>query len=87
LNRDLKELVKVSHVYADAAPDILTALTDFTTTSGTLAEQEAQLASTLGATTRTAEDVTAFLRKNRDNIIRLGDTSRPTLELLAEYSA
>ncbi|CAM5691771.1 Secreted protein OS=Streptomyces glaucescens OX=1907 GN=SGLAU_29515 PE=4 SV=1 [Streptomyces glaucescens] len=24
LNRDLKELVKVSHVYADAAPDILT---------------------------------------------------------------
>lgn len=86
LNRDLKELVKVSHVYADAAPDIITALTDFTTTSGTLAEQEAELAATLGATTRTAEDVTAFLHKNKDNIIRLGDTSRPTLELLAEYS-
>lgn len=86
LNRDLKELVKVSHVYADAAPDVITALTDFTTTSGTLAEQEADLAATLGATTRTAEDVTAFLHKNKDNIIRLGDTSRPTLELLAEYS-
>ncbi|MFJ6072588.1 MCE family protein [Streptomyces sp. NPDC093065] len=87
LNRDLKELVKVSHVYADAAPDIVTALTDFTTTSGTLAEQEAELSATLGATTRTAEDATAFLRANRDNIIRLGDTSRPTLELLAEYSS
>ncbi|MDT0393876.1 MCE family protein [Streptomyces edwardsiae] len=87
LNRDLKELVKVSHVYADAAPDIITALTDFTTTSGTLAEQEARLAGTLGATTRTAEDMTAFLRKNEDNIIRLGATSRPTLGLLAEYSA
>ncbi|MEV5019729.1 MCE family protein [Streptomyces sp. NPDC053780] len=87
LNRDLKELVKVSHVYADAAPDIITALTDFTTTSGTLAEQEAELAATLGATTRTSEDVTAFLRKNRDNIIRLSATSRPTLELLAEYSS
>ncbi|MFC8423146.1 MCE family protein [Streptomyces sp. NPDC057236] len=86
LNRDLKELVKVSHVYADAAPDVITALTDFTTTSGTLAEQEAELAATLGATTRTAEDVTAFLRKNKDNIIRLGATGRPTLELLAEYS-
>jgi phospholipid/cholesterol/gamma-HCH transport system substrate-binding protein len=86
LNRDLKELVKVSHVYADAAPDILTALTDFTTTSGTLAEQEAELARTFGATTRTAEDMTAFLQQNADNIIRLSASGRPTLELLAEYS-
>ncbi|MFD7685898.1 MCE family protein [Streptomyces sp. NPDC059781] len=87
LNRDLRELVKVSHVYADAAPDIVTALTDFTTTSGTLAEQEAELAATLGATTRTAEDVTAFLRKNKATVIRLGAAGRPTLELLAEYSS
>ncbi len=87
LNRDLRELVKVSHVYADAAPDIVTALTDFTTTSGTLAEQEAQLASTLGTTTRTAEDTTAFLRKNRGNLIRLAAAGRLTLELLAEYSS
>ncbi|MFE6993753.1 MCE family protein, partial [Streptomyces pharetrae] len=86
LTRDLKELVKVSHVYADAAPDILTALTDFTTTSGTLAEQEAELARTFGATTRTAEDMTAFLQQNADNIIRLSASGRPTLELLAEYS-
>lgn len=87
LNRDLKELVKVGHVYADAAPDIITALTDFTTTSGTLAEQEAELAATFGSTTRTAEDLTAFLRQNRNNIIRLGASGRPTLELLAEYSS
>ncbi|MDV9190400.1 MCE family protein [Streptomyces sp. SR27] len=86
LTRDLKELVKVSHLYADAAPDIVTALTDFTTTSGTLAAQEEQLAGTLGATTRTAQDLTAFLRQNKDNIIRLSATSRPTLQLLAEYS-
>ncbi|MFJ5096803.1 MCE family protein [Streptomyces sp. NPDC088557] len=86
LTRDLKELVKVSHIYADAAPDIVTALTDFTTTSGTLAEQEAALGATLGATTRTSEDLTAFLRQNKNNIIRLSATSRPTLELLAEYS-
>ncbi|MFB7028229.1 MULTISPECIES: MCE family protein [unclassified Streptomyces] len=86
LNRNLKELVKVSHLYADAAPDIVTALTDFTTTSGTLAEKEAELAGALGATTRTSQDLTAFLRQNKDNIIRLSATSRPTLELLAEYS-
>ncbi|MEU6619946.1 MCE family protein [Streptomyces litmocidini] len=86
LTRDLKELVKVSHLYADAAPDIVTALTDFTTTSGTLAEKEGALAGTFGATTRTAQDLTAFLRQNKDNIIRLSATGRPTLELLAEYS-
>ncbi len=87
LNRDLKHLVKVSHVYADAAPDILTALSDFTTTTGTLAEKESELSATLGATTGTAEDLTAFLRQNEDNIIRLSASSRPTLELLAEYSS
>ncbi|MFF9853875.1 MCE family protein [Streptomyces litmocidini] len=86
LTRDLKELVKVSHLYADAAPDIVTALTDFTTTSGTLAEKEGALAGTFGATTRTAQDLTTFLRQNKDNIIRLSATGRPTLELLAEYS-
>ncbi|ROQ26356.1 phospholipid/cholesterol/gamma-HCH transport system substrate-binding protein [Streptomyces sp. PanSC19] len=86
LTRDLKELVKVSHLYADVAPDIVTALTDFTTTSGTLAEKEGALAGTFGATTRTAQDLTAFLRQNKDNIIRLSATGRPTLELLAEYS-
>ncbi|MFH8220586.1 MCE family protein [Streptomyces sp. NPDC018057] len=87
LNRDLKELVKVSQVYADAAPDIVTALTDFTTTTGTLAEKDADLAGTLGATTRTAEDLTSFLRQNKDNIIRLSATSKPTLRLLSEYSS
>lgn len=87
LNRDLRELVKVSNLYADVAPDIVTALTDFTTTSGTLAEKENDLAGTLGATTRTAQDVTAFLRQNKNNIIRLSATGRPTLELLAEYSS
>ncbi|WP_428954964.1 MCE family protein [Streptomyces sp. cg35] len=86
LNEDLKQLVKVSHVYADAAPGIIDALTDFTTTSGTLAEKESDLAGAYGNTTRAAEDLDAFLRANQDNIIRLSATSRPTLELLAEYA-
>ncbi|MEU1469195.1 MCE family protein [Streptomyces sp. NPDC005761] len=87
LNADIKELVKVSRVYADAAPDILDALTDFTTTSGTIAEQQAELADLYGSTTATAQDVTSFLKENKDNLIRLSGTGRPTLELLAKYSA
>ncbi|MFE4450694.1 MCE family protein [Streptomyces sp. NPDC056796] len=86
LNRDIKELVKVSHLYADAAPDVLDALTDFTTTSGTIAEKQAELADLYGSTTASANDVTAFLRKNKDNLIHLSASGRPTLELLAEYS-
>ncbi|WP_031085439.1 MCE family protein [Streptomyces sp. NRRL WC-3549] len=86
LNEDIKELVKVSHLYADAAPDVLDALTDFTTTSSTLAEQEAELAGLYGSTTASARDVTAFLRRNKDNLIHLSAAGRPTLELLAEYS-
>lgn len=86
LNADIKQLVKVTKVYGDAAPDVLDALTDFTTTSGTLADQEAELADLYGSTTATAQDVTSFLRENKDNLIRLSATSRPTLQLLAKYS-
>jgi phospholipid/cholesterol/gamma-HCH transport system substrate-binding protein len=87
LNRDIAHLVKVSHLYADAAPDVLKALTDFTTTSGTIADQQAELAGLYGATTKSAQDLTSFLRKNRNNLIRLAADGRPTLELLARYSS
>ncbi|GAA2514344.1 MCE family protein [Streptomyces gobitricini] len=87
LNRDIAHLVEVSRVYGDAAPDILDALTDFTTTSGTIADQQAGLADLHGATTASAQDLTAFLRDNRSNLIRLSAASRPTLELLARHSS
>jgi phospholipid/cholesterol/gamma-HCH transport system substrate-binding protein len=86
LNRDIAQLVKVSHVYADAAPDVLQALTDFTTTSSTIADQQAELAGLHTSTTRSAQDLTTFLRQNKDNLIRLASVSRPTLELLARHS-
>ncbi|MFI1529114.1 MCE family protein [Streptomyces griseus] len=86
LNADIKELVKVSTLYADAAPDVLDALTDATVTSSTLADQEARLAGLYGTTTAAAQDVTSFLRENKDNLIRLSAAGRPSLELLAQYS-
>ncbi|MFF8553803.1 MCE family protein [Streptomyces sp. NPDC015501] len=86
LNADIKELVKVSTLYADAAPDVLDALTDATVTSSTLADQEARLAGLHGATTAAARDMTTFLQANKDNLIRLSAAGRPSLELLAEYA-
>lgn len=86
LNDDIKQLVTVSHIYDAAAPDIVQALTDFTRTSGTIAEQRAGLSSAYGATTTTAQDLTTWLRQNKDNIIRLSADSRGTLGLLARYA-
>lgn len=86
LNDDIKQLVTVSHVYDAAAPDIVQALTDFTKTSGTIAEEQANLSSLYGATTATAQDLTTYLRQNKDNIIRLSADSRGTLGLLARYA-
>ncbi|MFC8916544.1 MCE family protein [Streptomyces sp. NPDC057116] len=87
LNRDITHLVEVSRAYGDAAPDILDALTDFTTTSGTLAAEQDRLARLYGTTTASAQDLTAFLRAHRAHLIRLSATSRPTLELLARHSS
>ncbi|MGW1294473.1 MCE family protein [Streptomyces sp. NPDC002533] len=86
LNADIKELVKVSTLYADAAPDVLDALRDATVTSSTLADEEVRLAALHGTTTAAAQDMTSFLRENKDNLIRLSAASRPSLELLAEYA-
>ena len=86
LDDDIKQLVTVSHVYAAAAPDIVRALTDFTETSGTIAQEQARLSTVYGSATATAQDLTAYLRQNKDNLIRLSADSRGTLQLLAEYA-
>lgn len=86
LNDDIRQLVTVSHIYDAAAPDIVRALTDFTRTSGTIAQEQADLSTVYGSTTATAQDLTAYLRQNKDNIIRLSADSRGSLGLLARYS-
>lgn len=86
LNDDIKQLVTVSHIYDAAAPDIVQALTDFTRTSGTIAEEQANLSTLYGTATGTAQDVTTYLRQNSPNIIRLAAASRGTLGLLAKYA-
>ncbi|MFC4035252.1 MCE family protein [Streptomyces polygonati] len=86
LNDDIRQLVTVSRIYTAAAPDVVRALTDFTRTSGTIAEERARLSELYGTTTATAQDLTTYLRQNKDNLIRLSADSRGTLRLLAAYS-
>ncbi|WP_447004531.1 MCE family protein [Saccharothrix isguenensis] len=86
LKEGISRLADVSEVYADAAPDLVQALTDATVTSRTLVEQRENLLAMYGTLTTTALDVNSFLAVNKNNLIQLADVSRPTLELLAEYS-
>ncbi len=86
LKAGISRLADVSDVYADAAPDLVQALTDATTTSRTIVEQRDNLLAMYGTLTTTSRDLTSFLAVNKNNIIQLAGTSRPTLELLAKYA-
>ncbi|MEU4764885.1 MCE family protein [Actinosynnema sp. NPDC023794] len=86
LKDGISRLADVSNVYADAAPDLVQALTDATTTSRTLVEQRDNLLALYGTLTTTSLDLNSFLAVNKNNLIQLADVSRPTLELLAKYS-
>ena len=76
----------VAENYADAAPDLMQAVNDLTTTSRTVVEQRGQLQQMTGALTSASGEMDRFLSANGNNFIRLAGTSRSTLELLAKYS-
>ena len=86
LTDDLRDLAEVSELYGDIAPDLLDSLTDSSVTLNTVADQRVQLTDLYAQVTRSSQDVTLFLRNNRDNLIRLAASSRAPLEIAAEYS-
>jgi phospholipid/cholesterol/gamma-HCH transport system substrate-binding protein len=86
LQHDLQALAKFSDTYSEATPQLVQALTDLTTTSKTVAEQKDNLSTLYGSLTTASIDLQTFLQVNKNNLIKLADTSRPTLELLAKYA-
>jgi phospholipid/cholesterol/gamma-HCH transport system substrate-binding protein len=86
LKDGISRLADVSDVYADAAPDLVQALSDATVTSRTLVEQRENLLTMYGTLTTTSLDLNSFLAVNKNNLIQLADVSRPTLDLLAKYA-
>ncbi|MGB3439021.1 MAG: MCE family protein [Actinophytocola sp.] len=86
LTHDLRALVEVSDTYTEAIPDFVAALDDLTVTSRTVYEQRANLDALFADLTMTSRDLESFLRANSDNLIRLSDSSRDTLEILAKYA-
>lgn len=87
LQANLRALAPTADIYNQAAPDLILALDNLVTTSRTLVEQRAAFESTFRSVTSAANVTTDFLVANRDNIIALAASARPTLETLARYSS
>jgi phospholipid/cholesterol/gamma-HCH transport system substrate-binding protein len=87
LDTDIKELVQVTQTYSQAAPDIVQALNNFTTTSETIVAQEQNLNALFINLTQAAQDLNNFLTANQNNIIGLSANGLPTLQTLARYSS
>ncbi len=83
---DITGLANVAATYDRAAPDLLQALSDLTTTSRTIVDQRAQLSDLYATVTAASVDLTSFLQVNEDNLIRLTTAIQPTLDVLAEYA-
>jgi ABC-type transporter Mla subunit MlaD len=83
---DITGLANAADVYAGAAPDILQALSDLSTTAKTIVDTRADLDHLYTSVTSATGHLNDFLRKNKDNIIGVSVESRPSLELLSRYS-
>lgn len=86
LQANLRELAQAGDTLAGAAPDLLAAMSNLTTTSRTVVEQKVALERMFSSLTHTSGDLLGYLVANRDNLIGVAETSRPTLELAARYS-
>ncbi|MFF5986286.1 MCE family protein [Prauserella flavalba] len=86
LQQNLRELAEFSDNLSVAAPDLVRTLDNLRTTSRTVVEQRQNLQTLYGNLTTASTDLRSFLEANSANIISLGETARPTAELLAKYS-
>jgi ABC-type transporter Mla subunit MlaD len=86
LEHDLKALTETTVTYDQAAPSLLGALDDLTTTSQTLVDQRSALANLYSTVTNASDNLDNFISANQNDIISLSSTSRPTLDVLARYS-
>ncbi len=86
LTNDLRKLADVSNTYADAVPDLMQAFSDFSVNARTVAQQRVGLDRLYSSLTTSSRDMDSFLRTNKNNIINLNASSRPTNELLARYA-
>lgn len=86
IRTDIAGLADVSEVYADAAPDLVRMLRNFSVSTRTVAAKSQVYAGFLAGTAGFARTTQDFLGENEQRIIQVASVGRPTLALLAEYS-
>jgi phospholipid/cholesterol/gamma-HCH transport system substrate-binding protein len=84
--QDLRLTTQVSHIYADVMPSIAQILDNTITTTGTLEDRHQQLQALFTNVSSFSDTAHDFLKQNGDNIIRLGQVSRPQAQMLARYA-
>jgi virulence factor Mce-like protein len=82
----LAKLTQVSDLYGDATPDLVRALRNLTITGNTVVEKQQQLQAFFVNVQKLSTTGDAFLKSDEDRVIRLGQVSRPVLDLLERYS-
>lgn len=86
IQTDITGLADVTAIYADAAPDLVRMLRNFSVSSRTIAEKSQAYAGFLAGTAGFATTTREFLSENEERIIRVAAVGRPTLQVLARYS-
>lgn len=86
LQNNLRQLAEFSDNVSDVAPDLVQTLTNLTTTSQTIVDQQQNLQALFGSLTNASMDLQSFLEANSANLINFGESARPTVELLAKYA-
>ena len=84
--QDLRLTTSVSNTYADVMPEIAQILDNTITTTGTLENRHQQLQALFTNVSSFSDTAHDFLKQNGDNIIRLGQVSRPQAAMLARYA-
>jgi len=82
----LTKLTQVSDIYGDVTPDLVRALRNLTITGNTVVEKEQQLQTFFTDVTTLSTTANGFLKENEDRVIRLGEVSKPVLDLLERDS-
>jgi phospholipid/cholesterol/gamma-HCH transport system substrate-binding protein len=83
---DLRLTTQVSNTYADVTPEIAQILRNTIKTTGTLEDRHQQLQTLFTDVSSFSDTAHDFLKANGDNIIRLGQVSRPQAAMLARYA-
>jgi phospholipid/cholesterol/gamma-HCH transport system substrate-binding protein len=86
IRHDISGLADLASNYADAAPDLLRILHNFSVTASTFTVKRDSYAQFLAGTAGFATTATAVLRKNGPALIKLANTSVGPLNLLSDYS-